>query len=508
MASPESVMSTMRRSSDGDVLHPPSNQFPPRTRTGSLAVISSHNNYNNNNNNNNTDIEREFELLQNQLLLDNERRRQRRTQTASPNMARSQSHAGARLSTCSRTNSLASVDTRVDLKDARVIAPAVSLRKSRFQSTNPVFDPSLYQSSLNDEEDSCEFYPAMTEFSPVSDTSSHRRPSNATDITLIYSPSSFSTLSPSLIHSSRSFTNVPTLKHAASRPILPSEPSVQVANVRPRLEHYPSNMAPLSILLMSSQIIHGAMHRSQSYKSLASPTTTDPNRPNSVVKETASLKSPLPEKRGFFSFFTKKPTPAAPQEKPSLAVQAVAASTPAALAAQDSASKKLASCVIGLLGDRMYVYDNGVPGNCMFRNGVAKKPSVTVLGPLSQENTPFVAGKGIVVGTSAGAAGIPLPPKGRSRAGSLSSTASFRVANSSNRPMYPQTLLDARPRMVLELTNACVSENGIWMLKVSGNDLSQNGEAVDVFFQAGECEEMVRWLSCFRAAAGVTSGNV
>ncbi|KAI8829718.1 hypothetical protein BJ741DRAFT_622183 [Chytriomyces cf. hyalinus JEL632] len=501
MASPESVLSTMRRSSDGDVLERPSNQFPPRTRTGSLAVISSHNN---------TDIEREFELLQNQLLLDNERRRQRRAQTASPNMARSQSHAGARLSTCSRTNSLASVDTRVDLRDARVTA-GPALRKSRFQTTNPLFDPSLYQSSLNDEEDSCEFYPAMTEFSPVSDTSSHRRPSNATDITLTYSPSSFSTLSPSLIHSSRSFTNVPTLKHGGSRPILPSEPSVQVANVRPRMEHYPSNMAPLSILLMSSQIIHGAMHRSQSYKALASP-TTDPNRSTSVVKETTSLKSPLPEKRGFFSFFTKKPASAAPQEKPSLAVQGgAAASTPAALAAQDSASKKLASCVIGLLGDRMYVYDNGVPVNCVFRNnGVAKKPSVTVLGPLSQENTPFAAaGKGISAVSGGAAAGIPLPPKGRSRAGSLSSTTtSFRVSNSSNRPMYPQTLLDARPRMVLELTNACVSENGIWMLKVSGNDLSQNGEAVDVFFQAAECEEMVRWLSCFRAAAGVTSGNV
>ncbi|KAJ3238272.1 hypothetical protein HDU81_008096 [Chytriomyces hyalinus] len=501
MASFESMMSTMRRSSDGDVLQRPPNQFPPRTRTGSLAVISS---------SHNTDIEREFELLQNQLLLDNERRRQRRAQAAaaaSPSMARSQSHAGARLSTCSRTNSLASVDTRVDLRDVRVTTgpSSATLRKGRFQSTNPLFDPSLYQSTLNDEEDSCEFYPAMTEFSPVSDTNSHRRPSNATDITLTYSPSSFTTLSPSLILSSRSFTNIPTLKHAGSRPIIPSEPFVQVAAVRPKLEHYPSNMAPLSILLMSSQIIHGAMNRSQSYKSLASP-ATDPTRPTSV-KETTSLKSPLPEKRGFFSFFTKKPTSSAtlPQDNPSSAVQGAAATTPAALAAQDSASKKLTSCVIGLLGDRMYIYDNGIPGNCVFRNGVAKKPSVTVLGPLSQENTPFTAGKGIV-GAGSGGAGIPLPPRGRSRAESLSSTAaSFR---GSNRPMYPQTLLDARPRMVLELTNVCVSENGIWMLKVSGNDLSQNGEAVDVFFQAGECEEMVRWLSCFRAAAGVSSGNV
>ncbi|KAI9348030.1 hypothetical protein BDR26DRAFT_853833 [Obelidium mucronatum] len=89
---------------------------------------------------------------------------------------------------------------------------------------------------------------------------------------------------------------------------------------------------------------------------------------------------------------------------------------------------------------------------------------------------------------------------GRSRGGSVSSVGSGRGGPKSDTG-YSAVMMETRPRMVFELKNACVAEDGIWVLKLSGLDLTRSGVPCDFYLQAVDCDEMVRWLKVLKGAS-------
>ncbi|ORY41099.1 hypothetical protein BCR33DRAFT_719177 [Rhizoclosmatium globosum] len=131
---------------------------------------------------------------------------------------------------------------------------------------------------------------------------------------------------------------------------------------------------------------------------------------------------------------------------------------------------KLNACALAVFGNRVYVYDY-VKGSLTGHAGAKR----WVRGPMTED--------------------MEVVRDYDARKGSVSSTASSRVA------MYPGTLTQERPVVVLEISNACVAEDGIWVLHCSGMDLVRSGECVDLFLQASDCDEMVRWLQVLKRAA-------
>ncbi|KAJ3074198.1 hypothetical protein HDU98_011855, partial [Podochytrium sp. JEL0797] len=56
----------------------------------------------------------------------------------------------------------------------------------------------------------------------------------------------------------------------------------------------------------------------------------------------------------------------------------------------------------------------------------------------------------------------------------------------------------APPRVVMEVIGACVAEEGMWVLSVTGWDLSGAGREVRVWVKTGGCDEMVAWLGVLK----------
>ncbi|KAJ3207426.1 hypothetical protein HDU83_000867 [Entophlyctis luteolus] len=79
-----------------------------------------------------------------------------------------------------------------------------------------------------------------------------------------------------------------------------------------------------------------------------------------------------------------------------------------------------------------------------------------------------------------------------------SSSSSFISSPST---LYSPELLTQKPVLILDLRNACVAEDGVWMLRLSGRDMTRSSSYCDVYLQLVDCDEMLRWLQVLRAAA-------
>ncbi|KAJ3346170.1 hypothetical protein HDU83_003338 [Entophlyctis luteolus] len=165
----------------------------------------------------------------------------------------------------------------------------------------------------------------------------------------------------------------------------------------------------------------------------------------------------------------------------------------------------LVNCVIVLIKRRLYVFD------VVKKNGLRRGP---VPGPRTSETLfsapPHIASQGSQVSQGS----LPLKPVARfrrdSKKSSLASPTSPTDSESSARSssssftsspstIYSPELLAQKPVMILDLMNACVAEDGVWILRLSGFDMIRNGAYFDVYLQAFDCDEMLRWLQVLRS---------
>ncbi|KAI8621439.1 hypothetical protein BC830DRAFT_1077156 [Chytriomyces sp. MP71] len=435
-------------------------------------------------------VAQEFDLLEQQIATDNERRlrgknarmestfvQQMHVQHfqshglvgiqvplhADTTMARVGSAAELRRAGRARTGSNASAPLfqakpQLDIfTTSRTSVDTRHMRRSDFSgfsTTNPAF--------LCDEALELPLEVVNRPYSQTSDAYLSRRPSTDTIATETSAPSL------KMCSSSRSYSQH-SPRQRSSRVSIPSIFPASAKNpLSQNIEHYPSLMAPLAAVLMSSAVIHGSLQRSTIHNIQSRPSS--PSRPPSGTGSSSKLLTSS-KAINFLAKFCKSTksthfvaSPAA-EASPSATPH-----TPSAQAAADSARGRLTSCVLALLGNRVYVYD--VPHNA------TRRARSGLEGPLTQD---FSSAEWGVKCSSRLTAS--------SRKTSFSSQASF--GSRSAPPRYAGAMMEARPRVVVQITNVCVAEDGIWMLRLSGLDLSKGGvEGVDLFLQARECEEM------------------
>ncbi|KAJ3074207.1 hypothetical protein HDU98_011864 [Podochytrium sp. JEL0797] len=203
------------------------------------------------------------------------------------------------------------------------------------------------------------------------------------------------------------------------------------------VQKYPSTMSSLASILMLSKVTHGSLQRSET---VATPV-------GSTTGGATELK-----KKSIFSLFKMnkgKPAPGPP-----------------AASALDSTSTKLSPCAIAVFRNRVYVYDQ------------TKSYHKQVPGPV----------------VTSGATGSETGQLRRRGTTGSSSTSLLNKTYSSN-------LMEQYPRIVLELKSVCVAEEGLWVLQLTGADLIRGGVACEMYLQASDVDEMVKWLQVFRSSA-------
>ncbi|KAJ3207427.1 hypothetical protein HDU82_003753 [Entophlyctis luteolus] len=65
--------------------------------------------------------------------------------------------------------------------------------------------------------------------------------------------------------------------------------------------------------------------------------------------------------------------------------------------------------------------------------------------------------------------------------------------------VYSAHFMRQPAKLVLDVSNVCVTEEGLWLLRVSGPDLTHGGSFRDVYLQANSEEEMVGWMRVLKS---------
>ncbi|KAJ3207001.1 hypothetical protein HDU83_005354 [Entophlyctis luteolus] len=237
---------------------------------------------------------------------------------------------------------------------------------------------------------------------------------------------------------------------------------------------YPSTSATLLILLTNDGQ-HGSLHRSR-------PLPTTPNVATSVPPEILAKKQPGGIITSLFKNSTN--TPLSPPG--------------------------LVNCVVVLVKRRLYVFDvkkNGLRrgrvagplmNEALFSASAPTSSAVPQGSPGSQRPFPLTPLAGFRRDSNMGDLPSPTSPTDSGSNASRSSSSFYTSTTPST--LYSPEMLTQKPFMVLILMNACVAEDGVWILRLSGFDKIRNGSYNDVYLQLADCDEMLRWLRVLRAA--------